>query len=43
MLCKELEIRDIVFERQKPLALVYKGMALDCGYKILVEGKVNWN
>jgi GxxExxY protein len=41
-LCKELEIRNIVFERQKPLALVYKGTTLDCGYKldIVVEGKV---
>ena len=37
-----MEIRDIVFERQKPLAVVYKGIALDCGYKldIVVEGKV---
>ncbi|MFQ5965216.1 MAG: GxxExxY protein [Candidatus Scalinduaceae bacterium] len=41
-LCKELEIRDIVFTRQKPLAVVYKGITLDCGYKldIVVEGKV---
>ncbi|KAA3595795.1 MAG: GxxExxY protein [Candidatus Scalindua sp. AMX11] len=41
-LCKELEIRKIVFERQKSLALVYKGITLDCGYKldIVVEGKV---
>ena len=37
-----MEIRDIVFERQKPLAVVYKGITLDCGYKldIVVEGKV---
>ncbi len=41
-LCKELEIRNIVFERQKTLALVYKGITLDCGYKldIVVAGKV---
>ncbi len=41
-LCKELVIRDIVFERQKPLEVVYKGKVLDCGYKldIVVEGKV---
>ena len=41
-LCKELDISDIAFERQKPLAVVYKGMTLDCGYKldIVVEGKV---
>ncbi len=31
-----------MFERQKPLALVYKGIELDCGYKldIVVKGKV---
>jgi len=41
-LCKELEIRNIVFKRQKPLAVVYKGITLDCGYKldIVVEDKV---
>ncbi len=41
-LCKELEIRDIEFERQKSLEVVYKGIKLDCGYKldIVVEGKV---
>ena len=41
-LCKELEIKDIAFERQKPLAVVYKGITLDCGYKldVVVEGKV---
>ncbi len=33
-LCKELEIRGIVFERQKSLSVVYKGIALDCGYKL---------
>jgi hypothetical protein len=31
-----LEIRDIVFERQKPLAVVYKGIALGCGYSSCV-------
>ena len=41
-LCKELEIRNIEFEKQKPLAVVYKGITLDCGYKldVVVEGKV---
>jgi GxxExxY protein len=41
-LCKELEIRDVAFERQKPLAVIYKGIALDCGYRldIVVEGRV---
>ncbi|MHC4453619.1 MAG: GxxExxY protein [Planctomycetota bacterium] len=41
-LCKELEIRNIVFERQKTLAFVYKGITLNCRYKldIVIEGKV---
>ena len=41
-LCKELEISDIAFERQKPLAVVYKGITLDCGYKldVVIEDKV---
>ena len=47
-LCRELEIRNIVFERQKPLKVVYKGITLDCGYKldIVVEDKgilINFN
>ena len=31
-----------MFERQKPLEIVYKGITLDCGYKldIVVEDKV---
>jgi len=31
-----------VYERQKPLAVVYKGITLDCGYKldIVVDDKV---
>jgi GxxExxY protein len=41
-LCKEFEIRDIGFKRQKSLAVVYKGITLDCGYKldIVVAGRV---
>ncbi|MCI0485551.1 MAG: GxxExxY protein [Blastocatellia bacterium] len=41
-LCKELELRGLNFERQKPLALEYKGIKLDCGYRLdlLVERKV---
>ena len=37
-----MEIRNIEFEKQKPLAVVYKGITLDCGYKldVVVEGKV---
>ena len=38
-LCHELTLKDISFERQKPLPVTYKGISLDCGYKldILVE------
>ena len=39
-LCRELSLRGIAFECQKPLPVTYKGMKLDCGYRIdvLVEG-----
>ena len=33
-LCREMMIRSIPFERQKPLPLEYKGIELDCGYRI---------
>ncbi len=33
-LCRELEIRGISFERQKPLPVTYKGFELDCGYRL---------
>jgi GxxExxY protein len=38
-LCYELSQRDIAFERQKSLPLIYKNIHLDCGYRvdILVE------
>ena len=38
-LCRELELRKISFERQKDLPITYKGVQLDCGYRIdiLVE------
>ena len=41
-LARELELRRIPFERQKPLPLRYKGAALDCGYRVdfLVAGEV---
>lgn len=39
-LCRELSLRGIQFECQKPLPVTYKGLKLDCGYRIdiLVEG-----
>ncbi|WP_081752790.1 GxxExxY protein [Kallotenue papyrolyticum] len=38
-LCYELQLRGIAFERQVPLPIVYKGVRLDCGYRLdlLVE------
>ena len=41
-LCHELNLRGLQFERQVPLPVVYKGVKLDCGYRldILVEGEV---
>ena len=39
---RELELRNIGFECQKPLPLEYKGVKLDCGYRLdlLVAGLV---
>src|SRR5882724_10647146 len=41
-LCRELVLRSIPFEREKPLPLEYKGIHLGCGYRldILVAGCV---
>jgi GxxExxY protein len=41
-LCRELSLRKIPFERQRALPLQYKGMSLDCGYRVdlLVADKV---
>src|SRR5674476_154033 len=41
-LCRELDLRGIDFRRQVPLPLSYKGLKLDCGYRLdlLVEDKV---
>jgi GxxExxY protein len=32
--CHELELKGIAFECERPLPVIYKGMSLDCGYKI---------
>ncbi len=39
-LCHELQLRSIIFERQKPLPITYKGVDLDCGYRldVVVQG-----
>jgi GxxExxY protein len=41
-LCHELSLRKLLFERQKPIPLVYKDTKLDCGYRLdlLIEGRV---
>jgi GxxExxY protein len=33
-LCHELRLREIHFERQKPLPVVFKEVKLDCGYRL---------
>jgi GxxExxY protein len=41
-LAHEMSLRDIPFERQKPLFVIYKSTQLDCGYRLdfLVEESV---
>ncbi len=38
----ELAVREIRYERQKPIPVVYKDVKLECGYRLdfLVEGRV---
>jgi len=33
-LCRELTLRGIHYERQRPLPVEYKGAKLDCGYRL---------
>ncbi|MBC7248927.1 MAG: GxxExxY protein [Anaerolineae bacterium] len=33
-LCRELDLRRIPFERQRSLPVEYKGLSLDCGYRL---------
>ena len=41
-LSRELSLKEVPFERQRPLPVKYKGIALDCGYRLdlLVEDQV---
>jgi GxxExxY protein len=41
-LCHELNMKNLMFERQKPIPIEYKGIKLDCGYRIdiIVENKI---
>jgi len=36
-LCRELTLREIPYERQIPLPVTYKGVELDCSYKIDIK------
>ena len=39
---RELELRNVPFEKERPLPVEYKGVQLDCGYRLdlLVAGRV---
>jgi GxxExxY protein len=39
---REMQLSELTFERQVPLPVAYKGIELDCGYRLdfLVEGAV---
>jgi GxxExxY protein len=41
-LARELTLRNVAFQRQKPVPLVYKDLKLECGYRLdfLVEGRI---
>ncbi len=41
-LCHELNLSGLGIQRQVPLPVVYKGVRLDCGYRldVVVEGRV---
>jgi GxxExxY protein len=41
-ICHEMNLRSLLFERQKPLPVVYKRKKLDCGYRldIVVENAI---
>ena len=41
-LCRELSIRGLKFEKQKPLPISYKGILVECSYRMdmVVEKKV---
>jgi GxxExxY protein len=41
-LCRALTVRGVSYERERPLPLAYKGIKLDCGYRLdlVVAGSV---
>ena len=40
--CRELHALGLSFERQRPVGITYKGLLVDCGYRIdvLVDGRI---
>jgi GxxExxY protein len=40
--CRELQLLDMAFERQRPIGIAYKGLLIDRGYRIdvLVEHRI---
>jgi GxxExxY protein len=40
--CKELQLQGVAFDRQVPLPIEYKGLQLDCGYRmdVVLDKKV---
>jgi GxxExxY protein len=40
--CRELQLQGIAYERQRSVGIAYKGLIVDCGYRIdvLVEGRI---
>jgi GxxExxY protein len=40
--CHELWLCGLAFERQRPVGITYKGLIVDCGYRVdvLVEGRI---
>ena len=41
-MCRELNVRQLSFEQQKSIPLEYKGVLLDCGYRLdlIVANKI---
>jgi GxxExxY protein len=33
-LCRELDLRGVPYEREKELPIIYKGVEIDCGYRL---------
>lgn len=44
-LAREMDLRGLRFEKQKPLPVIYKAVKLECGYRVdfLVKGRLSWN